>query len=147
MTLPDITAAESDHDAASPEEVRRFGLIGLGATAVFGTLAWYLQPSGKATFLAYVAGIIFAFSALAAAWPAGLGRRAYRIWMTFAEFMGAIVQGVVLGAVYLLVFLPMAVIYRLVGRDPLTRRFDRSIPTYWSKHAPPHAKDRYTHPF
>lgn len=51
--------------------------------------------------------------------------------------IGLLVSELLLLAVYFGVFLPMALAFRLLGRDALTRRFDRAAPTYWQPKAQP----------
>ena len=48
-----------------------------------------------------------------------------------------------LAIVYYGVFTPIALFFRLIGRDPLNRRFDRSAKTYWEPHRPNRGMKRY----
>ena len=45
--------------------------------------------------------------------------------------IGWVVSHALMAAIYYLVITPMAVAMRLLGRDPLDRRFDRDATTYW----------------
>jgi hypothetical protein len=42
---------------------------------------------------------------------------------------------------------PIAIALRLLGRDPLARRFDRTAPTYWVARRPTTDRTRYFRPF
>ena len=41
-----------------------------------------------------------------------------------------------LGLVFFVVMAPMALVMRLIGRDPLSRRRDRRLGTYWRTREP-----------
>ena len=67
----------------------------------------------------------------------------YRIWMRFGMIMNAITTPVILGIVYYAVVLPYGVVLRLLGKDPLTRRWDPAAVSYRSvsvKPDPSHMK-------
>lgn len=55
----------------------------------------------------------------------------YLAWV-FASFpLGWVVGHIVLGVVYYLVFTPIGLAMRLLGRDPLTRDIDPNRTSYW----------------
>ena len=56
----------------------------------------------------------------------------YKIWMRFGMIMSAITTPVILGIVYYAVVLPYGVVLRLLGKDPLTRRWDPAAVSYRS---------------
>ena len=73
----------------------------------------------------------------------GTVRPFYRIWMRFGMVMNAITSPVILGVVYYGVVLPYGVVLRLLGKDPLTRRWDPAAVSYRSvsvKPDPSHMK-------
>ena len=57
--------------------------------------------------------------------------------------VGMVVGEVILAAVFYGVFTPLALLARLVGRDPLKRRLDRSAATYWEPREQPRNAARY----
>lgn len=61
--------------------------------------------------------------------PRGLAP-VYRGWMRFALVLGAVNSRILLGLVFLVVFVPVAMLFRLTGRDALARRFDAVASTY-----------------
>ena len=72
------------------------------------------------------------------------------IWLglSYATFpIGWVVSHLVLAAVFYLLFTPIGVIMRLLGRDPLRRRADRSATSYWLRRKPPDDTDRYFRQF
>ena len=45
--------------------------------------------------------------------------------------IGLVISEVVLVLIYLIAFVPVALVFRLIGRDALERRLDRRASTYW----------------
>ena len=63
----------------------------------------------------------------------GANRWLYVGLMVITWPIGFVVSLVMLGVLFFLVVSPISFIMRLIGRDPLHRRFDPSAPTYWRK--------------
>ncbi len=58
--------------------------------------------------------------------------------------IGMVVGEFVLLAVFFGLFVPVALIFRLIGRDALQRQLDRNAPTYWQpKHQPSNVRSYY----
>jgi hypothetical protein len=57
--------------------------------------------------------------------------------------IGWLVSHTALALMYFLVFTPLALVFRLIGRDALHRRLDRSRSSYWEPYNPHHALRRY----
>ncbi len=62
-------------------------------------------------------------------WPSL--KTGYGLWMRAAHFIGSIVTAVILSLVFLLLFAPLGVLFRLIGKDFLNRTIDRNAKTYW----------------
>ncbi len=58
-----------------------------------------------------------------------------RLWLKFASLLHSIVSPLILGAVYLLVFIPIGALIRLFGKDLLSLKRDRSAASYWIERA------------
>jgi Saxitoxin biosynthesis operon protein SxtJ len=50
--------------------------------------------------------------------------------------IGFVMSHVVVGIVFFGVVTPIALVFRLMGRDPLERKFDRGAATYWTRRSP-----------
>jgi hypothetical protein len=61
--------------------------------------------------------------------------------------IGWVVSRVTLGLLFVMVFTPVALVFRLVGRDALNRTIDREAETYWESYRPDRGLDRYLRPF
>jgi hypothetical protein len=71
-----------------------------------------------------------------------------RAWMSFGELLGRVVSPVVLGAMFFVVFTPVALLMRAFGRDAMYRRFEPAAKSYWVRRDPPGpADDSYRNMF
>jgi hypothetical protein len=115
----------------TPAEGRRFGLqVGL-AFAALGGLAWWRGHPRLAAVLLVAGGVLVTAGLLA---PGGLGP-VYRGWMRLALALSKVTTPLILGIVYLLVFMPVGLLLRLFGHRPLAR--DRSATSYWMRRSAP----------
>lgn len=111
---------------------RSFGLV---LTAVFlivgifllasdgGSIWWLVGLSGVAGALAFAAPRVF--------------RYPNRLWFKFGNILGAIVGPVAIGLVFFITVVPIGLLMRALGKDPLRLRFDRAAKSYWIQRDPP----------
>ncbi len=57
--------------------------------------------------------------------------------------IGWVVSNLTLALLYYGVFTPIALLFRLIGRDTMRRRFDRDAETYWEPYRPDSGLERY----
>jgi len=111
---------------------RGFGFV---FAAVFLLVALWPLLAGDAP--RYWAGAI----ALAFAVAAGLAPRVLaplnRLWFRFGMLLHRIVSPLVMALLFFLTVTPIALILRLMGKDPLRLKFDRAARSYWIERAPP----------
>lgn len=70
------------------------------------------------------------------------------VGMTVATYpIGWAVSNLTLVLLYYGAFTPIALVFRLIGRDALTRTLDRSAPTYWEPYKPDRGLPGYLRPF
>jgi len=69
-----------------------------------------------------------------------------RGWSLIAHVLGFINTRILLAIVFFVVLAPIALVMRAIGKDPLDRRRDRRLPTYWRKRDPAES-DRLTRPY
>jgi hypothetical protein len=108
---------------------RQFGLFMGTAAAIF---AWVANPSmARPSFwslaLLVLAGVLISAAVLAP----HLLRRSHAAWMQIGELLGRIVNPVVLSLLFLVVFVPVGLLMRLVGHDALALRRDSRRRSYW----------------
>jgi hypothetical protein len=55
----------------------------------------------------------------------------YKIWIKFGEFMGRIISTIIMFILYFGLFTPISLFLKLLGKDLLNKKMDRSQNTYW----------------
>jgi len=53
-------------------------------------------------------------------------RPVYRLWMRFGLIMSRIVTPVIMGAVFLIIITPVALLWKVIGKDAMARKLDDS---------------------
>jgi hypothetical protein len=74
---------------------------------------------------------------LAAFFVPKLLRPLNRVWYLFGLMLHKLVNPLVMGVLFFFTVTPIALIMRIVGKDPLNRRFDLVAKSYWIKRNPP----------
>ena len=57
-------------------------------------------------------------------------RLVHRFWMRFALLISKVTTPIILGIVFFLVIMPVGLVMRIFGWDPLARQFDANAATY-----------------
>jgi large-conductance mechanosensitive channel len=112
---------------------RSFGLTFVGFFAVVA--AWQAW-AGRPVVAAILGGAAASTLLLTLVRPLLL-RPLNRAWMKLGALMHAVVNPVVLGAMFFVVIAPIGIVMRLFGRDALRRRLDPHAPSYWVRRDPP----------
>ena len=109
-----------------------FGLV----FAIFFILIglWPLIHGDSPRRWAVVLSVAFVLVALAV--PSALSPL-NRLWTRFGLLLHTIVSPIALGIVFYFVVTPTGLIRRLLGKDPLRLRVDRSAKSYWVMRTPP----------
>ena len=76
-----------------------------------------------------------------------LARPFYVAWLTIGGVIGFVISNLLLVLVFYIVITPIGLLLRLVGKDPLERRLDRSAATYWKDAEKPVDARRYFRQF
>lgn len=107
--------------------LRDFGLLIGGLIAgLFGLLIPLLRHH-SIPWWPWIVGGVMAVLALAA--PRALNP-IYHAWMRFGLILNAIETPIILGIVFYLILLPMGMIKRLLGDDPMQRKLQGDTVTY-----------------
>lgn len=119
------------------KQLRQFGLIALGAFAVIGgVILWRgglfgLDLGSAARPMAYV---LWALGVVSAGFSLVLpkaNRPLFVVLALVAYPIGLVVSHVVLALLFFGILTPVALVFRLIGRDPLERRFEPERESYW----------------
>lgn len=54
----------------------------------------------------------------------------YMVWMKFGNVMGWINTRIILGILFYAMFLPIGLIMRILGKDPMARKWDKTVTSY-----------------
>jgi cytochrome b subunit of formate dehydrogenase len=116
---------------ADKKELRKFGLtVGAVLLIISGFLFW--KQRAAFTYFAVSGGALIVFGLLA---PTAL-KPLFRVWMSFAVIMGFIMTRVILTVIYFFLFTPIALVLKLLGKDLLEERWDKTATSYWIKRKP-----------
>jgi len=71
----------------------------------------------------------------------------YVFWMAVAFPIGWTISHLILGLLYFLLFTPMAIVFRMMGRDALDRKIDKNAASYWIHREGAPESSRYVRQF
>ena len=111
----------------SKKELRKFGLTtGIVIALLFGLFfpwvfdkAWPRSP--------WIISAVLILWALIA--PSTLGPL-YKVWMKIGHALGWVNSRIILGIMFYLIITPVGVFMRLIGKNPLKLKIDKSATTY-----------------
>ncbi len=110
------------HLRPSRRQLRQFGWI---AAAAFPLLAFVFGRAELVLVALGVASLVFSL-----VWPPG--NRPLFVLMSLISYpIGFVVSHVALAILFFGVLTPVGLLFRLLGRDPLARRFEPDKPSYW----------------
>ena len=106
--------------------LRKFGFM---FGVVFALLAWWLR--GTPWVLAVTSGLSVGMLTAAIMRPSVLAGPA-RAWMKLGDVLHRVVSPLVLGTLYGLLIVPVGLLRRWLGGDPLKRSYDAAAASYWA---------------
>lgn len=114
--------------APPPKMLRQFSVLWTLLFCGLGIWTYLSGRSGAIAFALVSAGLVVGI----AGWvkPA-LVRPIFVSWTAVTFPIGWVISRLILALIYYLVVTPIAVVFKLLGRDPLRRRYDPSAQTYW----------------
>ncbi|HYW79699.1 MAG TPA: SxtJ family membrane protein, partial [Thermoguttaceae bacterium] len=124
----------------SRRDLTIFGLIWLVFYGVVGGIVW--GKSGSTT----AATVIWALAVgvPVVGWLVPSLMRVVYLGMCYVSYpIGLVVSHVILAIVYFLVITPIGLLMRMLGHDPMHRRFDPDAETYWIPREQPERIERY----
>ena len=117
---------------AGSRDVRKFSLtVGAAFVVLWALLAFvfpYLFDKGRNLPILWQIGV--ALAVLGSLLPAVV-KPLYYAWMSMAVVLGYVMTRVILTIFFFLVLTPVALVFRLIGRDALHRKIDRDAASYW----------------
>ena len=117
---------QAKHEAPKQLSNRAFGLIFAGIFIVIA--AFPLISGGGFRQWALITSAVFALPALIL--PVIL-TPLNNLWVKFGLMMHTIINPILMGLVFFIAVLPTGLIMKLLGKDPMHRKFDASKDSYW----------------
>jgi hypothetical protein len=111
---------------------RAFGIFFALLALVLG--AWPVASGGHPVHA--LLGIGTLLLVVAAAMPKLLGPF-NRLWFEFGLLLHKLLSPLVLGLIYLTSVVPVGMLMRMFGKDPLRRQFEPDMQSYWVPRDPP----------
>lgn len=138
-----------------PDErtLRQFGWIALGGFSLVALLAWnewLVFSMGLGSARATVAGAFVGLGVLSALFSlvAPKANKPIFLGLTLLSYpIGFVLSYVIMGFLFFGLITPVGLVFRLIGKDPLNRSFDRGASTYWSDPRPRRGKESYFRQF
>ncbi len=87
-----------------------------------------LIKGGEARLWAAIVAVSFLLVALL--FPTGT-KGFYTLWIKFGDVAGYINSRIILGILFYLLITPVGVVMRMLGKDLLNKKIDKSAATYW----------------
>ena len=127
------------------KQLRAFGIIALIASMAIGLLFYLLKGLSPLWLLViFAAGCaVFLISRISVT----LTRVIYIGLTAITLPIGLVVSFILLAVFYFLLITPLGLLFRLMGRDTLNRKFERTTKSYWVPYEPPDSLDRYFQQF
>jgi hypothetical protein len=127
------------------KELRTFAIIALIAAILVSLLLYLFRGLGLQW------GVVISSIGITIFLTAFISLRATRVIYLVLTLVtlpiGLVISFLLLATFYFGILTPLAVVFRLIGRDALKRRFDADAESYWITHRHPDDLDRYFNQF
>ena len=127
------------------KQLQNFGKIALAASVIISLLLYLLKGVAIQWLLIVVAFgfLVFVISMISLK----LTKMIYLGMILLTLPIGFVVSFILLAVFYFLLLTPLGFFFRLIGRDPLCRKFDTDVKSYWLSRHPPKGPEQYFHQF
>lgn len=125
-------------------DLRQFGLIFLGGTVALGLVFWQVfdKDLHRAQFFFIAGGAVMILSLIPP-----IGRLLYIVWMAFGLTLGLITSPAIMFLLFLLLIVPVGIIFKITGRDLMRRKLDDKAESYWEDYPKADDPSRYVKQF
>jgi hypothetical protein len=132
-----------EYREAGTAKLKRFGFtMAVPLALIAGLLFWKHRAAAP-----YWAGLAVLFAGLGLVLPRVL-RPLYVVWMTLAYYFSFVMSYVILTLFFFLIMTPVSIILRVLGKDPMHRRFPGKESSYWvSAQNYENTIERYSKPY
>ncbi len=120
-----------EHEVESGSE-RSFGIVFAAVFALYGL--WPLI--GGMSVRGWAVAVAAVFLVLALTWTAPL-RPLNRLWLRFGLLLHRVMSPLAMGLLFFGTVLPIGILMRLAGKDPLRLKREPEAASYWIPRSPP----------
>lgn len=113
-----------------PKTLRKFGLTIASAMSILGLLVFVLGSHVERSYWLWGVGLLFLFVGLV---QPNFLRPIHKSWMGLAFVLGWFVSRFLLSVIFFGAVSPIAIIMKILKKDPLSRKIDRNAESYWIK--------------
>ena len=106
---------------------RKFGFMFAIVFSLIAIITWFVNGS----YQYWAAAIALTFLSVALAWPPLL-MPLNRLWEQLGHRLGLVSNSVLLGAFFYVVITPFGVVMRLISADPMHRRMEPGVDSYFT---------------
>lgn len=111
------------------KEIKKFGFGLTGLLCLIGGFQYYKGHVGISVWFFGFAGLVIVLAFFA---PIIL-KPIFKVLTTVGSAIGWVNTRIILGIIYYLIFTPIGLFTRLIGKDFLGERIDRNAKSYWIK--------------
>ncbi len=112
-----------------PREWRKFAWSTCGVLGFIALILAWREVVSWETWKGVA--VVMALMAVAAFWWPTLFRRPYRVGMTASYFLGRVMGRLTLGILFTLMVVPLGILLRCLGVDPLGLKKNADAGSYW----------------
>ena len=120
--------AEFKNIKETKKDLRKFGLTVGGVLLIISVLLFYFEKT-SAIYFATIGGLLFV-SGIAI--PKIL-KPLNKIWMGLAIVLGFFMSRLILTVLFYIALTPISLVAKLVGKQFMILKYDKSAKTYWEK--------------
>jgi hypothetical protein len=126
-------------------ELRKFGATSMAMLILIALVGYWLEhlTAVWSLYLCTAGLVIFILSRISAI----LIKPFYLLLYTIALPIGFVLTNILMAVIYFIILTPIGLIFRLIRRDPLRRKFNPRTRTYWLPHRNPDSLKRYFNQF
>ena len=136
-SLPMAKVEHHDHLRTDDQVVqgseKAFGIVFACVFAIIGLFPYFFGDGSLYLWSLIVAAIFI----LVAFIRPSLLKPLNIVWFKFGLLLHSIVNPIIMGIMFFGVVTPIALLFKLTGKDPLKLRFDKSSTSYWVHRDPP----------
>ena len=115
-----------NHSEVKQGSERSFGFV---FAIIFVAISFYLITKDKNIYLLTISISILFF--LLAVFKPFLLKKPNILWFHFGKFLNSIISPLVMAIIFLVIVTPIGLIMRILKKDILNKKFDKSKKNYW----------------